>query len=130
MPTPAVATHAGNAHGLGAAHISTRSAMVASPAPTTRRGRARRSAAAASVDPPITARLNGSSIAAAARGRRPSVSCKYRVARVITEVVVRVFRNPASVPCRSCGSRSTARGSSGEAARVIADCAELVVVPT
>jgi hypothetical protein len=46
----------------------------------------------------MTARLNGSSVAAAASALRCSVFCRYSVTRVITELVVAVLRNPPSAP--------------------------------
>ena len=51
----------------------------------------------------MTARLNGSKVAAACSGLRCSVFCRYKVIRVTAELVVAVFRNPPSAPWRSAG---------------------------
>ena len=63
------------------------------PAAMMRSFRWRASRRAAAAEPPMTRMLNGSSVAAAASGVRPSVPWRKRVSRVATSLVVAVLRN-------------------------------------
>ena len=71
----------------------------------------------ATAEPATTARLNGTSVTAAASGLSCRVPCKYKAARVMAELVAAVFRNAPMVPWRSSGNRHTAGGQHGAAAR-------------
>ena len=128
MPVPATAAQAGTAHARAASGISAASATAIRARPAairrcaTSRGEparwpVRRCTAAASVEPAITARLNGSSVAAASNGVRRRESCRYRVTSVRTELVVAVLSRAPSVPSRSGRDRISSRGSNGAAAR-------------
>ena len=65
-------------------------------------------AGVATAEPATTARLNGTSVTAAASGLSCRVPCKYKAARVMAELVAAVFRNAPMVPWRSSGNRRTA----------------------
>lgn len=119
MPSPATAAHSGTAQADRAAGISAASAaaMVSSPAAIIRCGDSSRCSRTDSAEPTMTSRLSGSSVTAAASGVRCSVSCRYNVTSVITELVVAVLRKLASVPRRSRRLRRSGAGSSGAAAR-------------
>ena len=65
----------------------------------------------ATAEPATTARLNGTSVTAAASGLSCRVPCKDKAARVMAELVAAVFRNAPVVPWRSSGNRHTAGGS-------------------
>ncbi len=87
MPIPAPAVHSGTAHQKRADGISAASAaaMTARPAATTCCGRRWRSNLADMLDPAMTARLNGSKVAAACSGLRCSAFCRYKVTRVTAD---------------------------------------------
>ena len=65
-------------------------------------------------EPAAPARLNGTSVTAAARGLSCRVPCKYKAARVMAELVAAVFRNAPMVRWRSSGN-PTGRGQHGAA---------------
>ena len=119
MPSPATAAHTGTAQADRAAGISAASAaaMVSSPAAIVRCGDSRRCSRTASAEPTMTSRLSGSSVTAAASGVRCSVSCRYSVTSVITELVVAVLRKPPRVPWRRGRWLTSGYGSRGAAAR-------------
>jgi hypothetical protein len=119
MPSPATAAHTGTAHAERAAGMRAASAaaMASRPAATTRCGERRRCSRADRAEPTMTSRLNGTRVAAASSGERCSVSCRYSVTSVITELVVAVLRKPPRVPWRRGRWLTSGYGSRGAAAR-------------
>ena len=103
-------------HGQEAAAdgISARSAAAipARPRVITYCGRCRRSNTVDRAAPQITATLNGSRVAAASSGLRPSVFWRYRVTSVTAELVVAVLIRLPRHPGAARGPKSRA-GSSG-----------------
>ena len=109
----------GTAQGLSASGISMASAAAirARPAATTGCGRSQALHDGGHGRRGDDRQAERQTVAAASSGLRRSVFCRYNVTKVMTGLVVAVFRKPPSAPSRSARSPVSWRGSSGGAAR-------------